>query len=324
MPRHLLNHPAGSLMLVFVLLYVWAQPALAAYKRIEMRDAGMVSSTSLVPSDYTCHEPNKFKALCFSKRGIYLSITEYHFGQGFVSVEQFFDHIDASLKENNIAILELYAAPEMSRTIAQRDSVMLSLRGQRVYALWMKTRLPDDILTTGVLVFSYAPNNGAPVTRITGYSLAYPARLDKQHDQIKADIGRFISSWTFEQPYVQASNSLHLQFLARLSASERAFRESQDQINRNNMSMLDSSFESYLRRSEASSAGHKRSIGAINETRIMVDQGTGQRYQVDGNFRRNFVNPNNIDQQLQTDNLLVNPNINTNIGENYNELVEEN
>ncbi len=323
MTRHFFNRPAGNLMLVFALLYGWAQPALAAYKRIEMRDAGMVSSTSLVPSDYTCNEPNKFKALCFSKRGIYLSITAYYFGQGFVSAEQFFDQIDDSLKENNITILELYAAPEMSRAIAQRDSVILSLSGQRVHALWMKTRLPDDMLTTGVLVFSYVPNNGAPVTRIMGYSLAYPASLDKQHDQLKADIGRFISSWTYEQPYVQASNSSHMQFLARLSARERAFRESQDQIYRNNMSILDSSFESYLRRSEASSAGHKRSIGAINETRVMVDQSTGQRYEVDGNFRRNFVNPNNIDQQMQTDNPLVNPNINTNIGENYNELVEE-
>ena len=321
MIRPFFNHSTGTLLLVLALLGGWALPAQAAYKRMEMSDG---SASSQVPIDFRCNEPNPVKALCFSERGVGLFITQYYTGPGFISAEQFVGQIAGSLEQQGAEILELYAAPEISQAIARQDADILYLSGQRVHSLWVKVRQPDGFFSIGVLVFKYIPNNGAAATAIMGYTLVYHTSLEKQYRQHKADLGRFVTSLTYKRPFLQALNMQHMQFLSRLSAREKAFRESQSLINQNNLSVLDSSFESFLRRSEANYAGHKRSVGVINETRSMVDQSTGQRFQVEGNFRRNFVNPNNIDQQMQTDNPLANPNINNNMGENYNELVEEN
>lgn len=288
---------------------------------VVIKDNNINSEYRKIPEGFKCNVPNKANALCINSEGVkFFANIQLYSGQGYLDTNKFLNYFEGVLNNNQASIIKSYTTPEIIQHIAQEDNKYLHRQGQRVNALTIETELRDNRLGVGSIVFKFLPNNGAPITEVTSYSVTFPRSLKNKFNQFKNDYYRFMMSSRYDDQYVQAVNVRHSQFLANLGARQRAFNVSQNQIHRNNIKALDDSYNSFQQRSAVSDQSHNAFINSTHERQQMTDSTTGQTYDVYGNYDHNYVNPNNINQQIQTNDHMYNPNINNNIGEYYNEL----
>lgn len=273
-----------------------------------------------IPKGFKCNVPNKDNALCLNSEGVkFFANIQVYSGANYVDTNKFLHYFEGVLNKNNASIIKSYTTPEIIQHIAQEDNKFLHRQGQRVNALTIET-VRGDRLGVGSIIFKFLPNNGAPMSEVITNSITFPRSLKNKFEQFKNDYYRYMMSSRYDDQYVQAVNIQHSQFLANLKAKKNAFNISQNQIHRNNMKALDDSYNGFRQRSAVNDQSHNAYINSIHERQQMTDSTTGQTYDVYGNYEHNYVNPNNINQQIQTNDHLYNPNINNNVGEYYNEL----
>ncbi len=219
--------------------------------------------------------------------------------------------------------------------MANRDTQLIYKNGQQVVTYGL------DLIDTeskqkssAVFVISSLPNNGAPVTNVDIIGFTAPMSGSSDFNSVRSEMIRFARSYQFDRGWVQSANAQHLQFLNNQTAKNNAFMANQQRIHQSNMDALDRSHNSYMERSAASDRAHSnymnnstasdRShssyIDSIHEREQMVDMNTGARYETEGYYDYNYVNPNDSTIYYQTNDPLDNPNVNLNQGENYNRL----
>ncbi len=310
----------------FSILIVFGIPGLSYsnYQIVTIKDIhinNMNSEYRKVPNDFKCHVRNKENELCYNSKGIrYIFNPDLYFGQGYINVNQYLTYLEGELNNRGTFLIKSYEIPKINQYITQEDSRLLFRQSERVITVIADLKLPNDRLSIAAIVFKFLPNNGSPVTDISGYSVEFPESLVRKYERIKNDFFIFMMSGQYDANYVQVVNARHSQFLANLRAREGRFYESQSRTHQSNMKALDDSYNAYRQRSERSDQSHNAFIDSIHERRQMTDSSTGQKYNVDGYYDHNYVNPNNINQQIQTNDHLLDPNINNNVGEYYQEL----
>ena len=310
----------NSFLLMFMVFGMF-EFSYANYQVVALKDNNITYEYRKVPSDFKCNIPNKENALCLNSNNVhFFANINLYSGAGYLNVDKFLTAFEGLLNNNQISIVKTYITPGIDQHIAQEDHKMIHSQGERVYAITIETKLSGNRLGVGSIVFKFLPNNGAPITEVFSHGVVYPKSLASKYKQIRNDFFVFMMSSKFDNRFVQNINIKHSQFLANLRARERAFSVSQNQIHQNNMKALDDSYNNFRQRNATNNRSHNAFIDSIHERRQMTDSSTGQKYNVEGYYDHNYVNPNNINQQIQTNSHLYDPNVNNNIGEYYNEL----
>jgi len=294
------------------------------YKTVTLSEAGMVSSYWKVPSNFKCHIniPDVPTAFCKSPGGV-----TYHMGslgtfQYVLNPDQYIYNIEQKVaSQPNARIVKKYTIPRITQHLVQQDARMLYRQGQRVFTYAFDTENTDkNEVGVSVIVVYVVPNNGTPISFVDFYAVSIPSTRENKYNKIRDQLLLFVLSRRYNEKYLQAINSQHIQFQANLSARKRAFNNRQTQIHKNNMDAMDSRYNAYRKRSAASDKAQGQFVDSIHERQQMVDPDTGARYQVEGYSDYNYVNPNDSGASIQTNNPLYDPNINTNQGEYYNQL----
>lgn len=298
------------------------------YKTVNQTDSGMKSTYWQVPSDFKCSikDDNAPTAFCKGPGKVIYHLAGLASFQGTVNPDQYIDNlIKEILNQANIKIIKRYDLPEVRRHLLQQDRQMLYRNGQQTYTYVFDAKnLDENDIGLNLFVVNILPNNGSPMTVVKYYGLSMPSSKTSKLKKIRQQFVKFMLSKRYDNQYLQALNSQHLQFQSNLSARQRNFTIRQNQIHQNNMDALDSSHNAYQQRSAASDRMQSQSVDSIYERQQMIDPNTGTKYQVEGYYDYNYVNPNDPDNYRQSNDALYNPNINTNQGEYYNQLQEYN
>ena len=104
---------------------------------------------------------------------------------------------------------------------------------------------------------------------------------------------------------MNALDRSHNAYRARSAASDRAYSQ-------------------YRNNNAASDRAQSEYINSIHERQQLIDPETGQRYEADGYYDHNYVNPNDSNAWARSNNPNWNPNANLNQGEDYNRLEQYN
>ncbi len=131
---------------------------------------------------------------------------------------------------------------------------------------------------------------------------------------------RFINSYRYNPQWVEYANAVTVNFEGNLSARENAFYTTWQQIHQNNMDALDRSHQSFMHRSAASDRMQSQTIDSIHDRQQLINPNTGERYEADGYYDYNYVNPNDPSMSVRSNDPLYDPNINNEQGEYYDRL----
>ncbi|RLW62455.1 MAG: hypothetical protein B6D73_19935 [gamma proteobacterium symbiont of Stewartia floridana] len=296
-------------------------------KYVPLQENGTTTAYVSVPERFNCNVniPDTPTALCAA--GGYI----YHLHGAFISnpvdPEQYFNNLlqQVSAENPNANIENRYRISSISQYVTQRDANLLFRYGQQVVTFGFDVvDKQDNQKSSAAVTVSSLPNNGAPVTIVQLYGVTVPLSESHDYSQIQNELVRFAQSYQYDQNWLQAANAQHLQFQGNLSAKNRAFQQSQQQIHQSNMDALDRSHNSYMERSAASDRSQSAYIDSIHERQQLVDPTTGTRYEADGYYDYNYVNPNDSSIYYRTNDPTANPNINNNQGEDYQLLQENN
>lgn len=313
---------------IFLLSLAFFATAFAArYQTVTQYNGDKVAIYWKVPQAFNCHIkiPDTPLAFCKGPGNVI-----YHTGalpliKYAVNPDQYANQLLQQIaSQGKVNIINRYTIPEIARHLWQIDRQMVYRSGQQTYLYAVDLEdLEENEISIVLFVVNLIPNNGTPVTFVDLYGISAPMGQQSDFASLRQQLTAFMLSKRYDNRSLQMINANHLRFLNNLRARESNFYRNQARIHQNNMEALDRSHESFQRRSAASDRMHQKQIDAINERRQMVNPNTGQRYQVEGHYDNNWVNPNNPDQNLQTDDVLRNPNINTNQGENYDLLEDD-
>lgn len=323
--------------LILSLAPLLAAATAAGSQLIPLHDNGMTAGHATVPAGFRCNVqiPDMPTAFCAGP-GNRVYHKQSSMLQNPVDPQQFFDLLlQQASAESDLVISQRYHLPEITDAILRRDGQLLFVRGQQVttYAADIEDR---DLGRKSVIAVSVrnVPNNGAPIALIDAFGVSVPTTTPDGYDQLRDEMIRFVRSHRYDDAYVQALNAQTVGFESNLAARNSAFQRNQAQIHQRNMDALDQgfasyrsnaaamdrSFDSYMDNSRQSDRGHDSYIDSIHERQQLVDVTTGQRYEADGYYDYNYVNPNDPSMYYRTDNPLLDPNVNLNQGENYNQL----
>jgi hypothetical protein len=323
--------------LTLTLAPLLAATAVAGNQSIPLQDNGMTAGYASVPAGFRCNVtiPDMPTAFCAGP-GDRVYHKQSNMSQSPLDPQQFFNTLlQQASAESNLRISQRYQLPQVTNAILQRDAQLLFVRGQQVttYAADIEDL---DLGHKSVIAVSVrnVPNNGAPIAIIDAFGISVPTTTPDSYAQLRDEMIRFVQSHRYTAPYVQALNAQTVGFEGDLAARNRAFQQNQAQIHQRNMDALDQSFDSYRRNAATmdrgfdsymdstrqSDRGHASYIDSIHERQQLVDATTGQRYEADGYADYNYVNPNDPNMYYRTDNPLLDPNLNLNQGENYNQL----
>lgn len=242
--------------------------------------------------------------------------------QGYIPPEAFVDQlVQQAMASGDVRVANQQAVPEIAHYIARLESPLLFKQNQSVYAYAIHV---DDASTgeksAAILTVHHIPNNGAPATSMNVFGVSKPRSGEPGFDGLNHDLMAFVHSYRYDNRWVQAANANHAQFLSRQQTRNRSFQSRQNQIHQNNMEALDSSFNSYMNRSDSSSRGQQAYVDSVLERQQYIDRSTGQRYEADGYYEHNYVNPHDPGLSARTNDPNWNPNVNTNPGWDYNPL----
>ena len=329
-------------LIIALLPLLAAQPFTANaenYKTIPITENGTTTAYISVPSSYQCNVslPDYPTAFCSAPGHKLYHLKDVPVIQGTIHPEQIVSKLlNEALSESPEArLLRRYQLPEITRYVQQQDSQLLFLNGQQVvtYAFDVEDPQSKEKSVTAITVRN-VPNNGAPITLIRFFGVSKPSSSPDSYSEMRNELIRFAHSSRYDRGWVQSANRQHVQFLNNLRERQSAFASNQQRIHQSNMNALDSSFNSYMDRSAASyqsqknymsnsaasDQGYNQYINSIHERELLVDPNTGTRYEADGYYDYNYVNPNDSTMYYRTNDPLANPNINTNQGEYYNPL----
>lgn len=307
-------------------------------KTVPLQENGTTTAYVSVPADVRCNVqiPDVPTAFCAGSGNRIYHLTAA-FLQHPVDPQQYFNQLvqQLSAEAPEAKIVNQYRVPEITQHMANRDTQLVYKNGQQVvtYAIDIIDAETNE-KSSAAFVISSLPNNGAPVTNVD--IIGFTALMSGSSDfsGVRSEMIRFARSYRFDRSWVQAANAQHIQFLNNQTAKNNAFTARQNQIHQSNMNALDQSFNSYMERSAASDrahssymnnsyasdSSHSSYIDSIHEREQMVDASTGTRYEVEGYYDYNYVNPNDSSMYIQSNDHMYNPNVNLNQGENYNLL----
>ncbi|MCG7923184.1 MAG: hypothetical protein N0C81_13635 [Candidatus Thiodiazotropha lotti] len=307
-------------------------------KSIPIQENGITTAYVSVPADVRCNVkiPDVPTAFCAGSGNRIYHLTGT-FLQNPVNPQQYFNSILQQLTAENpeSEIINQYRVPEITQHMMQRDSQLIYKNGQQVvtYAFDILDAQSNE-KSSAAIVISSLPNNGAPVTNVDIIGFTAPMSGSRDFTGVRREMIRFARTYQFDRGWVQSANSQHQQFLNNQTVKQNAFMANQQRIHQSNMDALDRSHNSYMERSAASDRAHSnymnnsaasdRShssyIDSIHEREQMIDTSTGARYETEGYYDNNYVNPNDSTMYYQTNDPMDNPNMNLNQGENYNRL----
>ncbi|MET0066831.1 MAG: hypothetical protein ABW076_10865 [Candidatus Thiodiazotropha sp.] len=256
--------------------------------------------------------------------------------QGYLDPDQLYNSlIQQALNTYPVEIINQYRLPEVSNVRLQRDAPLLYLRGAQVYTYGFEMLDPEKRETSvSAIVIVHVPNNRAPITLVDGFGISAPSGLVEDPGVMRQELIRFINSYQYDSQWVQYANAQTINFESNLSARENAFYSTQQQIHQNNMDALDRSHQSFMDRSAASDRSHQsfmdrsaatdrmqsQTIDSIHERQQLFNPDTGERYEADGYYDYNYVNPNDPSMLVRSNDPLYDPNINNQQGEYYEQL----
>jgi hypothetical protein len=296
------------------------------YSTVSLNENGVVTAYIDVPSGFQCPVsiPDLPTAFCRGPQGFIYHMMSSGVQQGYLDPDQFYNNlIQQATGASNARILNQYRLPEISNYRLQRDSQLLYLRGEQVYTYGFEILDPDKKeVGISALIISHIPNNRAPITLVDIFGISGPDSVVDNPATLRQELIRYVNSYRYDPQWVQSANAQSINFENNLGAREKSFYNNQQIIHQNNMDALDSSHQSYMQRSATSDSIHSRSIDGIHERQQLINPSTGQRYEADGYYDYNYVNPNDPSMSVRTNDPAFNPNINTQQGEYY-EQVEE-
>lgn len=300
----------------------------AQFKTVPITEQGMVTAYVDVPAESECNIklPKLPTAFCKGSNGMIFHLGSAGVIQGMVNSTQVVNYFQQQIAQSPQArIHRQYRLPEVSQHLLKIDAPLYYKQSQQISTVAMEIDDPTEN-ESSILVIAVqgVPNNGAPVTMINIYGVSVPLTNKARFPNLNQALMQFIFSYRYDNRWVQSANASHVQFQNNLRAREGAFYSRQNQIHQNNMNALDSSFNSYMNRSSASDRAHQQTIDSIHERQQLIDPSTGARYEADGYNDYNYVNPNDPNMSVRTNDPLNNPNINNNQGENYNQLQDYN
>ncbi|MET0050571.1 MAG: hypothetical protein ABW095_05750, partial [Candidatus Thiodiazotropha sp.] len=227
--------------------------------------------------------------------------------QGYLDPQQLYENlIQQARNTSRIEVVNQYRLPEVSNARLQRDAPLLYLRGEQVYTYAFEITDPEKNETSvSAIVILHVPNNRAPITLVDGYAISAPSGLVQDPGVMRQELIRFINSYRYDPQWVQYANNATVNFEGDLSARENAFYTTQQQIHQNNMDALDRSHQSFMERSAASDRSHQsymdrsaasdrmqsQTIDSIHDRQQLINPNTGERYEADGYYDYNYVNP---------------------------------
>ena len=308
-------------------------------KTLPFVEQGMTTATLAVPKNAACmlNLPEEPSLLCRTTDGLKYHLVNFTV-QGAVDPQALVNDLIARMSqaEPQGKVLERYMLPEISQSKARQDAPLLFRQGQRVVTFAFDYDNPSKrIMGSTALLIHTLPNNGSPITAVTGYGIEVPRSGSMSLDSARKELVRYATSYRYTPEFVQVSNAQHMQFSNDLRARENSFANRQNQIHRDNMQALDDSYNSYMQRSNeqerarqayrANSGGYDSQqayVDSIHERQQLIDPETGQRYEADGYRDYNYVNPHDSDMSVRTDDPLYDPNINLEQGHDYRRLEE--
>lgn len=293
---------------------------------VPLKENGATTAYISVPANFTCNIkiPEEPTALCAGPGDSLYHLTATTLLNP-VNPQQYFNSVLQQLGSESpeARIVKKYSVPEITQYILQRDAQVIFRNGQQTvtYAFDVVDSSSNN-KSAAAFAISSVPNNGAPVTIVEIFGFTGPKSASSDFASIRNEMVRFALSYQYDRNWVQAANTQHMQFLSNLRARERSFSANQQRVHQSNMDALDRSYNSYMDRSAASDQGQRQFVDAIHERQQFVDPATGARYEADGYYDYNYVNPNDPNMYYRTNDPLANPNINNNQGEYYNQLQE--
>jgi len=296
-------------------------------QQVPLMEQGVATAYVSVPQGFQCNikNPEEPSQICANSRGYAYHLQSYN-GQQTVNPDQYFNQIIQTMNATpGVKITAQYPLSMLNATAQQRDSQLLHLQQQQVvtYAVDFEEAKSGTINSIAVEIHN-ASRRGASFAFSRIYGITAPGNDGVSAEQMHSELVRFAQSYRYDNQWAQWANNAQMQFEANLSNREQVFAATQAQIVRNNNQALDSSFESWKRRDAMTSAGQAATVAGINETQRMYDPSTGQVYEADGYYNYNYVNPNDPTMVYRTDNPNDNPNINNEMGWDFNQLEEYN
>ena len=316
----------NRLNIALLSLSLFAGSAVAAepYMTVPVEASGTVTAYVDVPTGFDCHVaiPDAPTAFCAGPGNIVYHLRTVSTVQGVVDPDRYFEELmQLATSASNVRILARYAIPEISQYRLQRDAPLLFLRGQQVYTYGLDSTDPDKNETgVSAIVISIFPNNGAPMSIVDAYGITLPSSVVDDLGRLRRELVAFVNSYRYDEQWVQLANAQTVQFEGNLSARENAFYSTQRRIHQNNMDALDQSYNAYRDRSAAAERMQQGTVSAIHERQQLINPATGARYEADGYYDYNYVNPNDPGMSVRTNDPLWDPNLNTQQGEYYERL----
>ncbi len=309
-------------------LMLLASSALAGgYQTIPLTDGGMRAGYAQVPAGFECNisVPEDPTVLCQGPGGVHYHTASLGSFQYAVDPQQAMNHyLQQIAAHGNARLIGQRQVPEITQHMYRLDQPLLFKQGMHLttYAFDFEHE-QDNRLSTALFLIYILPNNGAPMSWVESRGVSLPASRGPEFDAIRQDFFRYLLSTRYDPQYVQALNNQYMTNQGRLQAQQRAFNEQQRQFRENSNAINESIMGAYQSRNESMDRSHQQYVDSIYDRRQMTDPSSGTRYEVEGNYEYNYVNPNDPDVYMQTDDALLDPNVNTNAGEEYILLEEE-
>lgn len=305
---------------------IFSAAAIADRQTVPVETSGPVTAYVSVPAGMQCPAglPDQPTAFCTGSGGLVYHLYNLGHMQGAADPDQLYGQLmQLATANGEVQILEQYSVPAMSQYRLQRDAPLLFLRGEQVYAYGFDaTDAGKNESSVSAIVISVIPNNGVPMTSIDAYAISLPSPRAGDLRGLRGELVQFVNSYRYDEQWVQTANVQTVGFENNLRARENTFYSTQQRIHQNNMDALDSSYNAYRDRSAASDRMQSRTVDAIHERQQLIDPTTGTRYEADGYYDYNYVNPNDPDMSVRTNDALWDPNQNNNQGEYYQRLEE--
>lgn len=295
-------------------------------KTIAINEGGTITAYVTVPSDFTCpvRVENLPTAFCKNNQDVIYHLSSSANIPYAISPEQYVNNLLQQWSgDSGIKVISYYPAPQITQYLIQRDSQLIYRSRQQMatYTIEFEDYSRNE-RSISVLAFHVIPLRGAVMSTYDIFGLSTPMTNSKSFNQLRQQLNEFIYSYKYDTQWVQSANAQTVQSNRNLTARENAFYNRQQQIHENNMNALDSSQSSFERRSRLSDKSQQNWVDSTHERQQLVDPNTGARYEAEGYYNYNYVNPNNPNDSIRTDNPMDNPNINTEQGRDYQQLEE--